>query len=116
MEPLVQVADYVTPTQLITDINLPFTPEEQTRLWNDFVEIVGQRVTIRILDTLSESQKKRYFKLKNRLASRFRNKEKAATTFSEFVRFAVPNLPDIVREEAEGYKKELVDRMKSMNP
>jgi|SRR3989338_3874778 len=82
------------------------SPEERVSFLETFGSVLQQRLTLRVMEELSDPQKD---KLDALLSSQPEND----VALGQFLATEIPNFQSIAAEEVANYKKELVDRMKA---
>jgi len=94
---------------LLTELGMDaMTPEEAVAFFDAFGSIVWQRIVLRLAQELSDEQK-------TKLDALLEKQPQNAEELGKFFMTEVPGFEDMVNEEVAGYKKELMDRMGSVN-
>jgi hypothetical protein len=81
------------------------TPEERVAFLEAIGEVVHKKVMLRVMKTLTDQQKEKLVEIHEK------NPDNPNAS-ADFILSALPNFEDIVKEEAGGYKKELIERFK----
>jgi len=87
---------------LFTELGLyTLSPEEREQFLNSFIEVIFRRIGTRVVSELSEEQRTQFndFLMKH--------PEDVEESFN-YLRTAVKNFDDVVKEEVAGYKGELI--------
>lgn len=83
-------------------------PEEAVAFFSSFGSIVWQRIILRLNDELTDDQKQK-------LEAMLETKPENADAIRSFFANEVAGFETMVDEEVTGYKKELLDRMETVN-
>ncbi|MBI2122341.1 MAG: hypothetical protein HYT98_04435 [Candidatus Sungbacteria bacterium] len=81
-------------------------PEERVSMLEAIAGVVHQRVALRLMSELSSDQK-------DQLETLVTRHPDDSVAMGLFLKSEVPNIADIVNEEAAAYKKTLIERMKA---
>jgi hypothetical protein len=93
---------------LVKEMEIDKLPkEEQEKVLLELGDIIQQRILLRVVEEFPEDKKEQLLKLTE-------SKDASPEQFNEFVEKNLPNIEEIVSDEVEKYKKEMLDFTKEV--